>query len=613
MAQVHPLIWMYVVDNLLEVQPAETAADARGGAESPPGAGAGSGPAGVAPDSPVAAEPALPSIELKDAPMAELGIALGIMLIAHLLAIIASAGQDYLLEWVGRSSTRDIREKVFSHLQSQSLDYHHDNNPGDFVTRVVSDVDAMQQSVLNGLTGLLDELLTFIIVAGVVISLQPVVGTAAIVPLAGSFFIIKIFNKRLKRYYDKVRKTLGVIGEFVHDRLAGVQVIQSFATERVEEERFHRKTQDYWDASLTAAKARAFFFPSIGVFSFITNAVMLGLGAIFIWKGYMTVGVLVAYRGYWWRLQSPVRTLAQTSDILQRARAAAERITQLLNTPIAIEDSPNAQPWRDPVARVEFRDVGFFYERDAPVLRGINLRVEPGEFVAVAGKSGSGKSTMLNLLSRFYEPTSGEILIDGRDYRQYQLRDLRKHTGLVLQDTYLFNGTIRDNIKYARPESTEGEIIAAAKSANAHEFIQLLPRGYDSVVGLRGLKLSGGQRQRISLARTFLTSPPLLLLDEPTSSVEPESERQIHQAIMRLSEERTTILVTHRVSMLTLAGRVVFVHRGEILGDGTHESLLQTCPLYARSYEEWQAEEEAEQRQAAEQAGPSRARQARWG
>ncbi len=581
LAQVHPLIWMYVVDNLLEVQPADRA---------------------PAPET--GAEPQLPSIELTPdgPPWTELGIALGILLLAHTLATVAGALQGYLLEWIGRSSTRDIREKVYAHLQSQTIDYHHDHNPGDLVTRVVADVDAMQQSVLNGLINLLDELLSFIFVAGVVIALQPVVGTAAILPLAGSFFIIKRFNKVLKRYYDRVRKTLGQIGEFVHDRVAGIQVIQSFATETQEKERFHEKTQDYWDASLDAAKARAFFFPSIGMFSFITNGVMLGLGAVFIWNGWMTVGVLVAYRGYWWRLQSPVRTLAQTSDILQRARAAAERITQLLNSPVHIKDRPEALPWNEPRAAVRFEDVHFAYEKDAPVLRGVSFSVEPGEFVAIAGKSGSGKSTLLNLLSRFYEPVGGRILVDEHDYRGYLLADLRANIGLVLQDTYLFNGTIEDNIRYARPGATHEEVVVAAKAANAHEFITRLPNGYDSMVGLRGLKLSGGQRQRISLARTFLTSPPLLLLDEPTSSVEPEAERQIHQAIMRLSEERTTILVTHRVSMLTVAPRVIFIHKGELHGQGPHEDLLQTCPLYAKSYEEWRIEEEIE----AEAAGSSR-------
>jgi len=306
-----------------------------------------------------------------------------------------------------------------------------------------------------------------------------------------------------------------------------------------------------------------------------------------------TIGALIAYRGFWWRLQSPIRTIAQTSDILQRARAAATRIMELLDEPVTIRDRENAAELKYYEGALNFEKVSFAYVPEKPVLKEISFAVPAGDFIAIAGGSGSGKSTLLNLIPRFFEVDGGSIQIDGIDIRDLKLSALRSQIGYVGQDHYLFDGTIRDNLCYGLPKATETEITSAAHKANAHDFIQSLPEGYLTRVGQNRVKLSGGQRQRLSLARAFLTEPKVLLLDEPTASVEPESESLIHDSILERtrSGQGSTILVTHRVDLLSQAPRILFFAEGLLAGDGTHAQLIETCPDYADAYHRWEVEE----------------------
>lgn len=548
LAQVHPLVWRYVVDDVLVARNA-----------------------------------------------AGLWAALAIMLGAQLLAVATGAVQGWLLEKSGQGFVRDARNAVFAKLIGQSMDYHKDRRTGDLVTRVVSDIDAMESSVLRDLTNLIEECLTFIVVASIVIALQPVVGLTTLIPLAGAFLLIRTFSGRIKSVYEGVRKQLGEVGAFVHDRLGGAQLVQSLDRETEEKRRFSGITQGYYEKSINALKLRTVFFPLVGVGGFLSNVVMLGLGTWFIWRGEFTLGGLIAYRGYWWRLQSPIYTIARMSDTIMRARAAALRVAQVLVEPNKIDSAATTNETPDSGgAAVEFRDVVFGYTDGSEVLRHVSFSVGQGEMIAVAGRSGSGKTTLLNLIPRFYDVQSGAVLVSGEDVREWPLGTLRARTGLVLQETYLFNATIAENLRYARDGASQEEIEQAARLANAHEFIAGLPDGYETVVGERGVKLSGGQKQRLSIARAFLANPAILLLDEPTSSVEPGSEELIHQAILKLSEDRTTILVTHRVGLLRRAERILFFDRGRLAGDGTHEDLLRTVPTYALAYQEWQIEEQYE-------------------
>jgi ATP-binding cassette subfamily B protein len=521
---------------------------------------------------------------------------LAIMLATYVIGLGLGAWQTYLLERAGQAFVRDIRVELFTKFERQSLGYHHDHSSGELVTRMTGDVDAMEQSVLQGLTTLLEEVVTFIVVAAMVLWLSPVVGAASILPLAFAFIFIRNYNRRVKSVYEGVRRRLGTIGSFLQDRLAGIQVTQSFAREAAEEQQFATRADEFFRTSVEASRLRNSYFPVVSFFGFLNNLVMLGVGAWLIMEGsrWFTLGALIAYRGFWWRLQSPIRTIAQTSDILQRARASALRVLELLDAPVTIADRPQARCWDAGQGRVEFQDVSFSYLPGKPVLAGLSFTVAAGEFVAIAGGSGSGKSTLLNLVPRFFDTTGGSVLVDGHDVRAFTLASLRSEIGYVGQDNYLFSGTVEANLRYGRPEASQAEWEAAARAANAHDFILGLPTGYDTEVGQNGVKLSGGQRQRLSLARAFLTRPRILLLDEPTASVEPESEALIHESILRRTGEGlgTTLLVTHRVDLLRQAPRILFLEHGRLVADGRHADLIVACPEYADAYHHWEETEE---------------------
>ena len=370
LAQVHPLIWKYVVDDVL------AARDAGG-----------------------------------------LCIALLVMLASYSLGTAAGALQGYYLEKAGQAFVRDARNAVFLHLETQSMDYHHERRTGDLVTRVISDVDAMQTSVLGNFSDLLSEMLTFVVVAVVVICLQPVIGICTMVPLALSFLVVQRFGGRLRNIYETVRARLGDIGTFVHDRLAGVQVTQSFTQIAREKQAFEGMTALHYQQSVTALRARNAFFPAVGALGFLSNVLMLGMGIWFIWRGEFTLGGLIAYRGYWWRLQSPINTLARMTDTLQRARAAASRVVEVLDSPVTIADTAGALPLRHGLGEIVFEDVAFAYGSNPLVLDGVSFRIGPGEFVAIAGTSGAGKTTLINLVPRFSTLCGEGFLLMGRRFR----------------------------------------------------------------------------------------------------------------------------------------------------------------------------------------------------
>ncbi len=525
---------------------------------------------------------------------AGLWVALVVMLGSQLLATLFAALQSYSIEKAGQGFVRDVRNAVFAHLEGQSMEYHHERHTGDLVARVISDVDAMETSVLGNLSDLLSEMVTFFVVAGVVIWLQPVIGLCVMIPLALSYIVVRRFSDRVKRIYEAVRARLGDIGSFVHDRLAGVQLAQSFAQVGREQKAFAAVTRAHYDQSVRALRARNAFFPAVGVLGFLSNVLMLGMGVWFIWRGEFTLGGLIAYRGYWWRLQSPISTLARMTDTLQRAKAAARRVIEVLDTPVNITDLPGAVSLRAGAGEIEFEDVEFRYKTGPEVLEGVSFRVAPGELVAIAGTSGAGKTTLLNLVPRFFDPSAGRILINGQDLREVTLDSLRGQIGMVLQETYLFNASIRENLSYARPQATFEDIQAAAQRAHAHSFITGLPQGYETLVGERGVKLSGGQKQRLSIARAFLHDPRILLLDEPTSSVEPETEALIQASLGELSAARTTLVVTHRIAFLRRARRILFLRHGRVEADGDHETLLLASESYAAAYDFWEAAEREE-------------------
>lgn len=511
--------------------------------------------------------------------------ALVAMLCIQFSGAVLNAVRSNLLEKVGQCFVRDLRNEVYRKFQAQSLAYHQEHRTGDLVARAISDIDVLQDVAVNGTESILSSVYSFLIVAGSLVVLSPLLGSVTIAPILVVYLLVRFFNTRVKRMYRAARDRLGDVSARLQENLQGMMVVKAFAKEDTEGERFWNTTEEYRQIQFEAVNARTVFFPLSQFVGFISNVVAVGLGAWLILHGRFTIGGLVAYRGYWWQLYAPVSQLAQINDLLQRGNAAAGRVFETLDEPIRLSDAPGAAELGPVSGRVTFESVRFSY-REREVLSGIDLDVLPGEAVALVGSSGAGKSTLLNLIPRFWDPSAGRVLIDGIDVRQVTQRSLRGHIAMVLQETFLFSGTVLENIRYARPDATLQDAREAARAANALEFIESeLPEGWDTQIGERGVKLSGGQRQRISIARAFLADPEILILDEATSAVEPESEWIIQQALDRLMRNRTTFIISHRLSIVRSADRIVALDQGRIVEEGTHEQLLARGGLYAEMYQ----------------------------
>lgn len=509
--------------------------------------------------------------------------ALGVMIGVHFLGTALSALHRNLLEKVGQRFVVDLRLAVYDKLQRQSVSFHHENRSGDLLSRAMNDIDAMQQAVIQGIDQVLSAFLRFAVVVTAIVAIHPVVGAVTLIPLAVVFLLVRVFNHRVKALYRRVRDRLGDVSAQLQENLMGHLVVKAFAREDETIERFRSANDHYLREQDRAINARTVFLPGVQFIGFLSSVVMIGLGAWFVVRGTFSIGGLVAYRGYWWQLYSPVDTLATVNELLQRAVAAGSRVFELLDTEESIQDAPDAVALQTVRGEIEFENVTFAYG-DEPVLHHVSLSIPAGKTVAFVGSSGAGKTTMLHLVPRFYDPQAGAVKIDGRDVRTLQQRSLRRHMAMVLQETMLFSGTVADNIRFANPAATDEEVREAARMANAHEFIERLPDGYDTPVGERGVKLSGGQRQRIAIARAFLADPRILILDEATSAVEPESEWIIQQTLERLMRGRTTLITSHRLSMVRQADLIVALDGGRIVETGTHDQLMVRRGLYYDMY-----------------------------
>ena len=494
-----------------------------------------------------------------------------------------------LMNRVAQKFIFTFRNRVYDKLQSQSLGYLQRQRLGDLISRAMGDVDELQSFIVNSIDQIIGEGILWAATVVLVFLMDWRVASVSLFPLIIVYFLLRFFNARIKTIYTAARERLGDVTTRLQENLSGVVVIKIFGREKQEAERFYAATQGYYGQQIRAINARSLFFAFTRSVGFFSNIFMIGMGAYLILaRTTFTVGKLLAFRAYWWRLYGPVQTLARVNDMVQRAIAAAKRVFEVLDAPDELPDASDAAALEQIDGRMELREVTFSYPaevsgRESPiVLSDVSLLISPGQTVALCGPSGSGKSTVLNLLLRFYDPSAGCVALDGRDLRQIHRESLRKHFALVQQETFLFNDSIFDNIRYGHAQATMEQVVAAARAANAHEFINKLPNGYDTKVGERGVRLSGGQKQRISIARAFLANPAVLLLDEPTSSVEPDSEAAIIAALDRLMAGRTTVLTSHRPSLINQADQVYVIEDGRVTERGSPADLRRADGWFSR-------------------------------
>jgi ABC-type multidrug transport system fused ATPase/permease subunit len=502
----------------------------------------------------------------------------GVYVLAEAFGTISSN----LMNSVAQRFILDVRNRVYHKLQSQSLAYLQRQRTGDLMSRAMGDIDELQNFIVGSIDVIIGEGLMWVLTVAVVMLLDWRVASASLAPLVVVYLLLRVFNRKVQPVYKAAREKAGDVSTRLQENLAGVVVIKIFGREREEARRFRETTEAYYDQQVRAINARSLFFPFSRAVGFLSNVFMIGVGGYSILSGgSFTIGKLLAFRAYWWRLFGPIQTLARVNDMVQRATAAARRVFEVLDAPDELPDAPDAVAPHHVRGDMELREVTFAYEKHT-VLTEVSIKVEPGKTVALCGPSGSGKSTVLNLLLRFYDPVTGSVTLDGRDLRAIQRDSLRRHFALVQQETFLFNDSILDNIRYGHAEATMEQVTAAARAANAHEFITRLPNGYDTKVGERGVRLSGGQKQRISIARAFLANPTILLLDEPTSSVEPDSEAAIIAALDRLMENRTTVLTSHRPSLINQADWVYVIEDGRVTEQGSPGELASNGGWFAR-------------------------------
>jgi ABC-type multidrug transport system fused ATPase/permease subunit len=494
-----------------------------------------------------------------------------------------------LMNRVAQKFIFEFRNRVYHKLQCQSLAYLQRQRTGDLMSRAMGDVDELQTFIVNGIDVIIGEGLLWIVTVIIVLLLDWKVALASLSPLMVVYVMLRIFNKRVAPIYKAARDRAGDVSTRLEENLNGVTVIKIFNREPQEAGRFKAATEAYYDQQIKAVNARSLYFPFARAVGFLSNVLMIGVGGYSILTGGgFTVGKLLAFRAYWWRLFGPIQTLARVNDMVQRSVAAGRRVFEVLDSPDELPDAPDSIALDRVSGTMALEHVSFSYLTDPAnlspplVLRDVSIGVEPGQTVALCGPSGSGKSTILNLLLRFYDASSGRVTIDGIDVRHIRRESLRSRFALVQQETFLFNDSILDNIRYGHGQATMEQVIAAARAANAHDFIDRLPQGYQTKVGERGVRLSGGQKQRISIARAFLANPQVLLLDEPTSSVEPDSEAAIIAALDRLMAGRTTVLTSHRPSLIRQADVVYVIEDGQVVDSGSPQMVRDRNRWFAR-------------------------------
>ncbi|MBE3577647.1 MAG: ABC transporter ATP-binding protein [Limnochordales bacterium] len=502
----------------------------------------------------------------------------GINAVLHML-------RGYYMSYMGQKVTYDLSTEVYAHLQKLSMSFYDKRQTGSIMTRVTGDVNRLQNFIVFGLQDTLIQILTVIFITVIVLTINWKLAAIALLPMPVVGFGTALFAKRIHKVYHRIWRRISEVNAILGDTIPGIRVVKAFGREKEETERFAAKQKELLDSHMQAVGLSSVFYPAMGFVMIIGAAFIWGYGGYRVIQetqgitagggsvGVLTLGDLLAFIGYMWRLYGPIQQLSRLSGMFQEAITSAERVFEVLDTQPEVQEA--VQPVDIEIkGNIEFDNVSFGYEKGEPILKNINLTIKAGEMIGVVGASGAGKTTLINLLCRFYDVTEGAIRIDGVDIRQLSLRSLREQLAIVPQESFLFHASIAQNLAYGKPDATPEEIMWAAKMANAHDFIMEFPDGYDTRLGERGVGLSGGQKQRISIARAILMDPKILILDEATSAVDTETERLIQEAINRLVKGRTTIAIAHRLSTLKNADRIVVLEGGRIVEVGTHDELL---------------------------------------
>ncbi len=504
------------------------------------------------------------------------------LLVLYLLRIAFRFMNNYLAHKAAWYLVGDLRDRLYKKLQSLDLGFFHDKQTGDLMSRVVNDTRDFELLYAHMIPDMITNLVTFGGVLTILLVINWKLALITCFPIPLILISGVIFAKKVRPFFKASQKSMGELNAKLQDNLSGLHEIQSFGQEEEEAALVSESNFTQVRAMLRALRASAIFHPSVEFVSSIGTVLVVAVGGYLAYKGQLSVKDIVAFVLYLSLFYAPISSLASWLENLQQSLAGAERVTLILDTPSAIENKEDAKDLEDVSGEITFRNVSFHYSNKVPVLKNISFTCKPGQMVALVGPTGVGKTTITQLISRFYDPVEGAVLVDGQDVRDITLESLRKNISPVLQDTFLFHGSIADNIGYAKPDATREEIIAAAKAANIHEDILHMPDEYETQVGERGLRLSGGQKQRVAIARAILRQSPIIILDEATASVDVQTERQIQAAINNMAGKRTIVAIAHRLSTIKNADLILVIHEGEIKEQGSHEELLEKGGIYAQ-------------------------------